>query len=129
MEYVNELYRLKSSGMKGESWRLALKWLLKVLAPFAPHMTEELWSQMGFEGSIHVADWPKYDESKLVEDTVTIVLQVNGKLRAQISAPAGASKEELEKLALDNDRVKEFVGNKKPTRVIVVPGRLVNVVV
>ena len=129
MEYVNELYKLKSSGMKGESWRLALKWLLKVLAPFAPHMTEELWSQMGFEGSIHVMDWPKYDEAKLAEDTITIVLQVNGKLRAQISAPAGASKEELEKLALDNDRVKEFVGNKKPTRVIVVPGRLVNVVV
>ena len=115
--------------MKGESWRLALKWLLKVLAPFAPHMTEELWSQMGFEGSIHVMDWPKYDEAKLAEDTITIVLQVNGKLRAQISAPAGASKEEIEKLALDNERVKEFVGDKKPTRVIVVPGRLVNVVV
>ncbi len=129
MEYTNELYKLKVAGMKGESWSLALKWLLKALAPYAPHMSEELWTQMGFKGSIHVADWPKYDETLLVEDTLTIVLQVNGKLRAQIDVPASTSRDELERLALDNERVREFVGNNQPTRVIVVPGRLVNVVV
>lgn len=129
MEYTNELYKLKVAGMKGESWCIALKWLLKVLAPYAPHMSEELWSQMGFEGSIHIADWPKYDEALLVEDTLAIVVQVNGKLRAQIDVPADTTREELEQLALANERVKEFVGDNKPTRVIVVPRRLVNIVV
>ncbi|MGE5312931.1 MAG: class I tRNA ligase family protein [Acidobacteriota bacterium] len=129
MEYTNELYKLKAGGMSGESWRVALKWLLKVLAPFAPHMSEELWSQMGFDGSVHVADWPKHDESKLIESTVKIVVQVNGKVRATLEAPADATKEQLETMALEHEKIVEFLDNKKPTRVVVVPGRLVNIVV
>jgi leucyl-tRNA synthetase len=115
--------------MKGDSWRMALKWLLKALAPYAPHMSEELWSQMGFEGSIHVADWPEYDEALLVENTLTIVLQVNGKLRAQIDVPVSTDQDELKQLALDNERVQEFIAGQTPKKVIVVPDRLVNIVI
>lgn len=128
MECVNELYKLKLGGFSPE-WQFTIESLVKLIQPFAPHMTAELWEQLGHETQLDTESWPKYDESLLVQDTVTIVLQVNGKVRANIEAPTGADKAELEKLALENDRVKEFVGDKKPTRVIVVPGRLVNVVV
>jgi leucyl-tRNA synthetase len=129
MELVNELYKAKAAGMQSDSWLFAITSLLKLLAPFAPHMTDELWQQLGQEGSIHVAPWPQWDESLLVEDTVTIVVQVNGKVRAELSVAKTASKEELEAAALGNDRIQEFLGDKKPTRVVVVPGRLVNIVV
>ena len=84
---------------------------------------------MGFDGSVHVADWPKHDESKLIESTVKIVVQVNGKVRATLEAPADATKEQLETMALEHEKIVEFLDNKKPTRVVVVPGRLVNIVV
>lgn len=128
MECVNELYKLKLDGFSAD-WRFTIESLIKLIQPFAPHMTAELWERLGHETQLDTESWPEYDESLLVQDTVTIVLQVNGKVRANIEAPTGADKAELEKLALENDRVKEFVGDKKPTRIIVVPGRLVNVVV
>lgn len=129
MELVNELYKAKSAGMQSDSWLFAITSLLKMLAPFAPHMTDELWQQLGEQGSIHTAPWPVWDESLLVEDTVTIVVQVNGKVRAELSVAKDISKEDLEKTALENERVREYLGDKKPARVVVVPGRLVNVVV
>lgn len=129
MELVNELYKAKSAGMQSDSWLFAITSLLKMLAPFAPHMADELWQQLGEEGSIHTAPWPVWDETLLVEDTVTIVVQVNGKVRAELSVAKEISKEELEKTALENERVQEYLGDKKPARVVVVPGRLVNVVV
>lgn len=128
MECINELYKLKLDGFLPD-WQFTIESLVKLIQPFAPHMTAELWEQLGHETQLDTESWPAYDERLLVKDTVTVVLQVNGKVRANIDAPAGAGKDELEKLALENDRVKEFVGDKKPTRVIVVPGRLVNVVV
>ena len=129
MELTNELYKAKSAGMQSDSWLFAITSLLKMLAPFAPHMSEELWSQLGEQDSIHTAPWPVWDESLLVEDTVTIVVQVNGKVRAELSVAKDISKEDLEKTALENERVQEYLGDKKPARVVVVPGRLVNVVV
>lgn len=129
MEYVNELYKLKVNGMSGETWQFALEILVKLVAPFAPHVAEELWEELGNDGSIHISAWPSYDDALLVQDTVKIVLQVNGKVRAAVDVAAGASKDELERLALENQRVKEFMGEKSPLKIIVVPGRLVNIVI
>lgn len=129
MELVNELYKAKSAGMASDSWSFAIGSLLKLVAPFAPHLADELWQQVGGEGSVHVASWPEWDESLLVENTITIAVQVNGKVRAELTVAKDISKDELEKLALENERVREFLGDKTPARVIVVPGRLVNVVI
>jgi leucyl-tRNA synthetase len=128
MECVNELYKLKLDGFS-EQWQFTIESLVKLIQPFAPHMTAELWERLGHETQLDTEPWPVYDESLLVRDTMTIVLQVNGKVRANIDVPADVSREDLERLALENVRVKEFMGDKKPARVIVVPGRLVNVVV
>ena len=129
MELVNELYKAKTAGLKGESWQFALESLVKLVAPFAPHIADELWEILGNEGSVHIAPWPVWDEALLVEDSVTIAVQVNGKVRAEITLSKDATKEELESAALANERVQEFVGGNTPKRVIVVPGRLVNIVV
>jgi leucyl-tRNA synthetase len=129
MELVNELHKAKADGMKGESWQFTLVSLIQIIAPFAPHITEELWQQLGQKGSVHISNWPKWDDALLIEDTMKIVLQVNGKVRAEISVANDASKEDVESQALDNERVQEFMGGKQPKRVIYVPGRLVNIVV
>ena len=84
---------------------------------------------MGYEYSVHNQPWPSYDEAQLVEDTVTIVVQVNGKLRGHMEVSANASRAEIEAAALHHDAVLRFGGGQKPKKVIVVPGRLVNVVV
>lgn len=101
---------------------------IKLLSPVAPHMAEEIWSLLGYEGTISYEEWPTYDESKLVEDTVEIVLQVMGKVRGRAEVPKEASKEELEELALDDERVQEWIEGKTVRKVIVVPGKLVNIV-
>jgi leucyl-tRNA synthetase len=129
MELVNELYKAKETGMKDESWLSALVSLVKLLAPFAPHVADELWEVLGQEGSVHVSSWPTWDEALLVEDTVTIAVQVNGKVRAELSLAKDASKDEVEAAALANARIQEFLAGKQPVRIIVVPGRLVNIVV
>lgn len=130
MEAVNALYKEKVDGFNGtESWQFALESLTQLLAPFAPHMSEELWLELGREGSVHLANWPLHDPSYLIENAVTIVLQVNGKVRASIEVPKDVDKEDLESLALENERVKEYVGGSVPKKIIVVPGKLVNIVV
>lgn len=129
MELVNELYKSKTNGMKGESWQFTLNALIQLMAPFAPHIAEELWQQMGHETLVHMTQWPAWDDNLLVEDTMNIVLQVNGKVRAEISVASGASREDIESQALANERVQEFTQGKEPKRVIYVPGRLVNIVV
>ena len=101
---------------------------LKLLAPLAPHITEELWRDLGNKKSIHVSSWPVADEAKMAEEEATIVVQVNGKVRGSFAAPKSATKEELEKTALSLDDVKKWMGGKKPQKVIVVPGRLVSIV-
>ncbi|MBI5133853.1 MAG: class I tRNA ligase family protein [Candidatus Taylorbacteria bacterium] len=102
---------------------------LKLLAPFAPHVTEDLWHSLGNEDSIHMAQWPVADESKLTEGGATIVVQVNGKVRASFAADRNAEKGDLERTAMSLDEVKKWIGDKKPEKVIVVPGKLVSIVV
>ncbi len=102
---------------------------LQLLAPFAPHVTEELWASLGKEGSVHASSWPVVDESKLADEELTIAVQVNGKVRATFKASKDASKESLEQTALALGEVRKWVGDEKPEKVIVVPGRMVSVVV
>ena len=130
MELVNAVYAIKdASAVNGGLMRELVSALLRLLAPFAPHMTEELWAQLGEEGSIHKCTWPTYEESALVQDEVEIVLQINGKVRDKVLLPATATKEEMETLALANPRVQGFIGDKKVVKVICVPKKLVNIVV
>jgi leucyl-tRNA synthetase len=103
--------------------------LILLLAPFAPHMTEELWHRRGGSGSVHQQAWPKYDVAMAAKSVVTIVVQVSGKVRDRIEVPAGKSKAELERLALASPKVQAALEGAKPTNIIVVPDRLVNVVV
>jgi len=102
--------------------------LIKLLAPFAPHATEEIWMLFGEKGSVHTSGWPEYDSSKLVLNTITVMVQVNGKVRDQFSAELGITKEEMEKLALDSKYVKDNFAGKTPSRIIVVPNKIVNLV-
>ncbi|MBO8156690.1 MAG: leucine--tRNA ligase [Bacillaceae bacterium] len=101
---------------------------VKLISPVTPHLAEELWSRLGHTESISYEPWPTYDESKLVEDEVEIVIQVMGKVRAKMMVPKDASKEELETMALENEKIQEWIENKTVRKVIVVPGKLVNIV-
>jgi leucyl-tRNA synthetase len=107
--------------------RKLLEPFVLILSPYAPHLAEELWEKLGHKQSLAYESWPKYDEALLKQETVTVILQVNGKLRDRIDVPADISKEELEKRALENARVKEFVAGKQIKKIVVVPGKLVNI--
>ena len=119
---VNELSSLKSTN------RTAVELITRVIAPFAPHMAEEFWHRLGNEGSVVDAEWPAYDESALTEDTVRYPVSFNGKTRYMIDAPADATKEEVEKMALADASAEKWLSGKEPRKVIVVPGRIVNIV-
>ena len=103
--------------------------LAQLMAPMTPHLAEELWHRLGGDGLVTEAEWPKADPALLVDDTVTLPVQINGKRKAQILVAADASKEEVEKLALADHSVQRALGGATPKKVIVVPGRIVNVVV
>ncbi|MCI0542356.1 class I tRNA ligase family protein, partial [bacterium] len=103
--------------------------LLRLLAPFAPHMTEELWASLGKKKSVHLEPWPKWDEKKLVADTFNLAIQVNGKIRATIEAEASASEEEITSLALAHADVKKWIGKSEPKKIIYIKNKLLSVVV
>ncbi len=103
--------------------------LIKLLAPFAPHFTEELWMNLGNKKSIHIAPWPEYNPDFVQEDIVNITIQINGKLRGSFEAPSNADKSIIEKIAMENEVVKKWLEGKKVTKVIVVPNRLINIVI
>ena len=126
MEYTNELYKLKVSGFSNETWREALGTLARLLAPLAPHISAELWTQLGNESQLEKAGWPDWDKQLVETDTKTIIVQVNGKLRAKIIVST-ANENEIKEKALNDDNVKKFV-IKEPTKIIYVPGRLINIV-
>lgn len=132
MELVNAmyLYRGKMGNSEGERkvFSSAMATVLTVLSPIAPHMCEELWSLMGQEGFVSNQPWPTFDDKALVKDTQTIALQVNGKLRGTVDLPTGADKAELESAAREHPSVQKFTSGLTIQRVIVVPGKLVNVV-
>lgn len=122
MVLVNEFYKADSLPLE------YVEGLVKLISPITPHMAEELWTLLGNVGSIAYAKWPTYDENKLVEDTVEIVVQVNGKIKQHLKVSRTASKEELEELALNDEKIKAELEGKTIRRVIAVPGKLVNVV-
>ena len=131
MELVNALYAYKEAVVAPNAGLVyeATSALVKMLAPFVPHMCEELWDG-AFDptASVHTQSWPEYDEDALKVDNIEIVLQVNGKVRGRLVVPAAATKEELEKIAMEDANVKAHIGDATVRKVICVPGRLVNVV-
>lgn len=131
METVNDLYKLKTEvqfAQAPETWGWAMRTLVQLLAPFAPHITEEIWEQLGETQSVHLSSWPTYDEQYLTSDTMTIVVQVNGKLRAQVSVGSGADKDQIIAAAQDDPKVAEHLSGKEIKKTIYVPGKLVNFV-
>ncbi len=129
MEYVNDLYKIKAEDNYGShEWRWSIETLLQLLAPFAPHISEELWQQLGHEESIHTSSWPKYDEKYLIQDTATIAIQVNGKLRGEAQVAVDASEEVVIKAAKANEKVAGYLKGKEIRKTIYVPGKLVNFV-
>jgi leucyl-tRNA synthetase len=100
-----------------------------MLAPFAPYLSQEIWEELGKEGPVFRQSWPVFDPELAKEDLAEIVVQVNGKLRSRIHVPFGTPKEELEALAMADEKVRPFLAGKKVVKVITVPDKLVNVVV
>lgn len=123
MIFINEAYKATSIP------RDYVEGFLKLLNPIAPHMTEEIWSVLGHEETMTYEAWPTYDEAKLVSDTITIIAQVNGKLRARIEVPASITKEEMQDVAMNHENVQNFIAGKEIVKIIAVPGKLVNIVV
>ncbi|USK32980.1 leucine--tRNA ligase [Bacillus sp. F19] len=122
MVFINDAYKatvLPKAYMEG---------FVKLLSPVAPHLAEELWEKLGHEGTVSYETWPAYDEGKLVEDEVEIVVQVNGKLKAKLNVPKDATREEMQEIALSDATVKEQVDGKTVRKIIAVPGKLVNIV-
>lgn len=133
MELVNELYLFVQTDRLSESDRKVFRWglevVLKLLSPFAPHLAEELWERLGYTERMIQSGWPKLDPSALEEEVQTIVLQVNGKVRARIEVPVDLPSEELERRAMGEEKLSKFIAGKEIQKVITVPGRLVNIVV
>lgn len=123
MVFVNEAYKVDALPLD------YIEGLVKMLSPIIPHISEELWTKLGHVGSITYEKWPVFDTTKLVEDTVEVVLQVNGKVRQRLAVSKQISKDVLEKMALSDEKIKKEITGKDVIRVIVVPGKLVNIVV
>ncbi len=124
--FTNTLAKSKAGT---EAKREAAKTLAQLMSPMTPHLSEELWQLLGGEGLVATAAWPVADEAMLVDDTITLPIQINGKRRAEISVPKDMPKDEVEKIALSTEAVQKALDGAAPKKVIVVPGRIVNVVV
>jgi leucyl-tRNA synthetase len=131
MEAVNAYFKLKEvySIGKSDAWTFAIESLLQVLAPFAPHMTEELWHQLGHETTIHVDTWPTWSDEYLQKSEMTIIVQVNGKVRAKLLVDKATDEMTIKEQALKEENVVKFLEGNAPKKVIYVKGRLVNIVI
>jgi len=107
----------------------AILTLVKLLSPIVPHMTEEIWHELGGQESIHSICWPKYDEALAISENVAIVVQINGKVRDKFTMPVNSSNEEIEKVAMDSEKVQTYIEGKDIVKIIVIPNRLINIVV
>ena len=137
MELVNETASLLATSASGnpetsKEWdemEFAVKNTLLMIAPFAPHISEELWEALGEKNSIFECQWPVWDEALAKEDEVELVVQINGKLRAKLLVPSGLSDDDARKRALEDQKIREALAGKEPGKVVVVKGRLVNIVI
>jgi leucyl-tRNA synthetase len=129
MELLNEMGRAKNAGAFGSAeWNETADIYLRMLAPVCPHIAEELWERLGKPYSVHTQPWPEADEEAAKDEMITLIVQVNGKLRDRIVVEPGISDQEAEKLALASENVHQALEGRSVRKVIVVPGRLVNVV-
>lgn len=131
MELTNDLYKLKAKDNYGDrkNWQFALESLVALAAPFAPYLAEELWHQLGHDTSVHRDSWPQWNDAFLVSDTMTIVVQVNGKLRAQLDVAKDMPEEEVKSAAMKAENVTRHLDGKAPKKVIYIKNKLVNIVV
>jgi leucyl-tRNA synthetase len=132
MELVNEMYRYRESGKdrwNGALYGAASETLVKLLAPFAPHLMEELWHGLGKEGSVHEVTWPVYDAKALILDEIEFAVQINGKVRDHLVVSKDATQEEIQNAALALEKISDAVSGKQIVKVVVVPKKLVNIVV
>lgn len=129
MQATNELYKLKAEKGFSKDWEQDLTKMTQLLAPFAPHITEEIWQDLGQKDSVHTSPWPVHDQKYLQQDTVTVVVQVNGKVRANITVAADADEQTVVEAAKADLKVAEYLKEKEIRKEIYVPLRLVNFVV
>jgi leucyl-tRNA synthetase len=130
MELLNELYRFEDESEQGKAvMRQAVNTVVLMLSPIVPHITQKLWQQLGHDSLIIEQAWPQFDESALERDSIELVVQVNGKLRSKIHVPADADNDAIENIALKDEKIQLNIRDKTVRKVIVVPGRLVNLVV
>ncbi|MEO0129466.1 MAG: leucine--tRNA ligase [candidate division WOR-3 bacterium] len=125
-ELLNDLYQYKE---RDKFFGYGLYVMINLLSPFAPHLADELWNQVGFKGSLLTEGWIGYDSRYISEDQITIVLQVNGKVRGHIAVPLNTNEEKIKSLALADERIKRHTDNKQIKKIIYVPGKLINVVI
>ena len=128
MEYVNSMNASYDS-VSASAWNEAVEKLVLLLAPSTPHLSEELWHRAGHKDSVHLEQWPKYDDALTVEEMLTLVVQVNGKVRDKLEIPAGTPQEDVRQMALGRERIKPYMDGHHVKDVIYVPNRLVNIVV
>lgn len=130
MELINEMYKYKELENKNNYViKEGIETIITILSPFAPHIGEELWQMIGKEGSIFDISWPKYDETALVKDEIEVVVQINGKVRGKLSISSNVSKEEMEKIATEDEKIKSLIEGKEIVKIVAVPKKLVSIVV
>jgi leucyl-tRNA synthetase len=130
MQCVNDMYKFKVAGFKNHgSWQFALESLAMMVAPFAPHIAEELWHQLGHEDSVHVDHWPKHEDKYLKSNNITLVVQINGKVRANIIVPVENNEEQNTESAKNDEKINEILKGKEIVKTIYVEGRLINFVI
>jgi len=129
MELLNEMSEARNQGAEGSAaWQEACDIYVRMLAPIAPHVAEELWERLGNPYSVHTQIWPEVDEEAAAVDEITLVIQVNGKVRDRLNVPADIGEDEAQERALASEAAQRFLADKTVRKVIVVPGRLVNIV-
>ncbi len=130
MEMVNEMYRYKETETPNLGlMKVAMETLILILSPFTPHLCEEMWEHTGHSQAVYIEQWPSYDEAALVKDSVEVVIQLNGKVKEKIEVANGLSKEQLEKVVLESDKVQALLEGKEIVKMILVPNKLCNIVV
>ena len=130
MELINEMYKYKELDSRNNAViKEGIETIVTILAPFTPHIGEELWTMIGKEGSVFDISWPKHDETALVKDEVEVVVQVNGKVRGKLTVGANVSRDEMQELAMADEKIKALVEGKTIVKVVAVPKKLVNIVV